>query len=535
MTPSDAVFIEHAPCESCGSSDAKAVYTDGHTHCFKCSKTVSGGTSAPAKRKRKAAGLVDGIAIQSLAKRKLTEATCAKFGYGIAVIRGTKYQVAPYCDGAGNVVAQKLRGPDKDFSVRGDLGAAGLFGQHLWRDSGRKVVVTEGEIDAMSVSQCQDNRYPVVSIPNGAQGAAKAIKKSLDWLEQFDEVVLMFDMDEPGRAAAEECASLLSPGKAKIAHLPLKDASEMLMAGRAKELIDAVWGAKVYRPDGIVSGEEVWDYLTARELSHSAQFPHQGLNAATLGMRTGEVIVYTAGTGTGKSTWARETAYSLIQQGEKVGYIALEESVARSALGLCSIGLNKPLHLDRTLVPEAVLRTQFDVLKDRVVFYDHFGSLEADNLLAKIRYMAKGLGCRFIVLDHLSIVVSGLEAEEGERRMIDMAMTRIASLAQEADCCIIVISHLRKSGDRPHEEGKPVSLSDLRGSHGIAQLGHTIISIERDQQGDSKHLSKVRVLKCRHTGATGLVGHLLYEQDTGRLRETSIEFSSDPLDEEAGY
>jgi twinkle protein len=73
----------------------------------------------------------------------------------------------------------------------------------------------------------------------------------------------MFDMDEPGAAAAKECAQLFTPGKCKIASLPLKDANEMLKAGRVAEIIDAIWGAKEFRPDGIVTLKDLKDTSSA--------------------------------------------------------------------------------------------------------------------------------------------------------------------------------------------------------------------------------------------------------------------------------
>ncbi|MGZ7142631.1 toprim domain-containing protein, partial [Streptococcus pyogenes] len=85
----------------------------------------------------------------------------------------------------------KLRYPDKKFSFIGDSKACGLFGQHLY-EPGRRLVITEGEIDALSVAQALGLRWPVVSVPNGAQGAAKSIKRELEWVNGFDEVVLMF-------------------------------------------------------------------------------------------------------------------------------------------------------------------------------------------------------------------------------------------------------------------------------------------------------------------------------------------------------
>ena len=141
--------------------------------------------------------------------------------------------------------------------MRGSLKEAALYGQWLWRDKGNNVTVVEGELDALSMSQAFDHKWPVVSVKTGAAGAKRDIKQAIEWLEGFDSVVFMFDNDEVGQKAALECAALLSPRKAKIARLPLKDASEMLMANRVPELIDAFWGAKEFAPDGIINGEDL--------------------------------------------------------------------------------------------------------------------------------------------------------------------------------------------------------------------------------------------------------------------------------------
>ena len=113
------------------------------------------------------------------------------------------------------------------------------------------MVVTEGELDCLSVSMIQQNKWPTVSVKNGAQGAKRDVQKSLEWLESFETVVFMFDMDDAGQSAARACASVLTPGKAKIAQLPLKDANEMLMANRGKRL--SLPSGKPRRSDQTVS------------------------------------------------------------------------------------------------------------------------------------------------------------------------------------------------------------------------------------------------------------------------------------------
>ena len=462
--------------------------------------------------------LLSDLEYRDLPKRKLTEETCRKWGYAVSDLNGGKVQVATYCDDEGRPVAQKVRFPDKTFLWRGEPKQAALYGQWLWEAGGRLVVVTEGEIDALSMSQVQGNKWPVVSIPNGANGAKNAIKEHLEWLESFESVVLMFDNDEPGKAAALECAALLSPGKAKIATLPLKDASDMLQAERGPELISAMWGAKTYRPDGIVGGQSAWELIAEYDENLGYELPFPKLNEMTRGLRTGELVVITAGSGVGKSEACREIAYHLLTKyPEKLGYIALEENVRRAAFGLMSKAVNKPLHLNCPFTKEE-LKELFDkVCGDRVFFYDHFGSLESDNLMAKIRYMAKALDCKFIFLDHISIVVSGLEGGD-ERRIIDNLMTKLASLVQELDILIVAVSHLRRPPGEAHEEGGRTSMSQLRGSSSIGQLSSTIIGMERNQQDEeNKHLTTFRLLKCRHTGETGIAGYGRYDKETGRI------------------
>ena len=140
--------------------------------------------------------------------------------------------------------------------MTGDLSKAGLFGQQLW-SPGDRLVITEGEIDCLSYAQVTGLTWQVVSVPNGASGALKTIRKQIHWIEQFKEIVFLFDQDEPGIKAARECAAILRPGIAKIAKLPLKDPNEMIMAGRDGELKSAIYSAQPYRPDGIVSGEDI--------------------------------------------------------------------------------------------------------------------------------------------------------------------------------------------------------------------------------------------------------------------------------------
>lgn len=535
---SDSEFIVHGPCDSCGSSDACAHYTDGHTYCFSCRKNTPATHDAnPLQPKVSAAGLVQGGEFLPLPRRGIKEETCRKFGYRQGQHAGKPVHIAPYTY-EGEIVAQKLRYPNKEFRFVGDPSLAGLFGQGLWRNTGKRIVVTEGEIDAMSVAQAFNLRWQAVSVPNGAQGAKRSISKALEWLEGYEEVVLAFDNDEAGRAAAKECAALFTPGKCKILTWPtgVKDANDMVQQGREGEIPSLVFEAKTYRPDGILAGTELKQKIDEFRLGGGTYFSYDTqrpkLDLMTHGLRKGELVMLTAGTGIGKSTEAAEMAFDLLMRHQlNVGYVALEENPLRTALRMMSIKLNKPLHLGLGGITKEEYDDAFasTVGSGRFFLYDHFGSLESDNLLSKLKFLANGCSCDFVVLDHISIAVSGRE-DGDERRIIDNLMTHLRSLVEQTGVGVIAISHLKKpAAGNSHEEGGRVTLDDLRGSASIKQLSDTIIGIERDQQDQvNSDYCQLRVLKCRFTGETGLADQLHYNRSTGRLhsvvREAAEEF-----------
>ncbi len=518
-TESTSHAIGKEPCPKCGSRDNLARYSDGHGYCFGCryyekgDGFVSDSLKAPVELKGEAEAILD---------RKLSETTCQLWRYHVGEHNGRPANFAHYLDPTTKqVIATKVRYTDKkDFTVLGDLAKAGLYGEWLWRDSGKMIVVTEGEIDALSVSQAQGNKWPVVSLPNGAAGAKKAIQKSYEFLSKFDAIILMFDEDAPGKKAAQECAELFPPGKVKIASLPFKDANETLTKGKSSQIVDAVWGAKTYRPDGIVDSNDLWNILQYTVDPPAIGFPWESMNEY-LKLRTSTLVTVTAGSGIGKSSFVKEIAYHLLNQGEKVGMIMLEESVYRTGLSMIGLAVNKKADEKSDLTDEELTQGYHSVFgKDQLYLYDHFGSTSVDNLLSRIRYMAKALECRWIILDHLSIVVSGLDEGNDERKLIDLAMTLLRTLVQETDIGLILVSHLRRPEGKGHEEGARVSLAQLRGSAAIGQLSDAVIGLERDQQGDNPDTVVVRILKNRLNGKTGEAAQLHYNSETGRLSET---------------
>lgn len=534
-------------CPSCGSSDARVIYDDFHAHCFSCGKhftrkeimseglfeTVDGPSETKDRPSRKSKGsplirMGDDNGYEGIPERGLTVETCEKYGYFVRhkeTPKGLpiKEHIAPYRDQSGRVVAQKVRNvAHKTFSTLGDFSEVQLFGQHLCRNNGKRLLIVEGEIDALSASQMLGS-WPVVSVPNGAQGAVKAIKRNIEFVESYETVVIGFDMDDPGQEAAKDVAELLTPGKACIMSIPEKDANAMLVAKKTREFGRAFWDAAIHMPGGIINGSQLWDAFN-KPVTMGIPYPWPKLTKMTYGQRKGELVTWTSGSGMGKSAFVAEIAYDLLSRGYCVGYVALEENVGRTAQRMVGIHLSSPIHLPESATTDEAKRAAFSETlgTGRFWTFDHFGSIDDSNIVQKLRHLAKGCQCDFIFLDHISIVVSGMDESNDERRTIDRLMTTLRSMVEETGVGMHLVSHLRRpnQSNKGHEQGAKVSLAQLRGSHSIAQLSDIVIGLERDQQSADlsvRNTTRIRVLKNRYSGETGWAGNVIYNGDTGRL------------------
>ena len=359
----------------------------------------------------------------------------------------------------------------------------------------------------------------MVSLPHGAASAKKDIQKQIPLFQGYDEIVLFFDNDEAGRKATEEVASVLPPGKVKIARLDQhKDASDALQEN-AELVRQAIWNSKPYRPDGIIDGKSLLTLVTTPQQPCAHEYHFKGLQEKLHGIRYGELTTITAGSGTGKTSFCRELAANLCESGESVGILELEASNRRTALGLMSVVAGKPLHIGEH--EEEELRTAFErsIANWSLFCFDGFGSYDPDLVYNRIEYMATGLDCKVIFLDHLSILLSGLDGDE--RRMIDITMTKLRSLVERTGIALFLVSHLRRTqSDQNHEEGARVTLGQLRGSASVAQISDQVIALERDQQSDAaRSLTTVRVLKNRYSGEVGIACQLEYDLSTCRFIE----------------
>lgn len=523
--PESKQLLGKEPCPKCGSSDNLARYADGHAHCFSqtCGYREWGdgeGGSVPTNTEHRAFEPVE-FSILPLPKRGLSAETCALWNYGV----GDNCHVANYLDPTSRkLLAQKIRRPDKTFAIVGEGSNLPLYGQWLWRNDRRSLVITEGELDALSVSQSQGNKYPVVSIPNGAQSALKVVKANYEWLCEFEKIVLMFDNDEPGREAAEACAEILPVGKTFIADLgEFKDANEALVAGKPSAITSAFWNAKPYRPDGIYTLTDIREEVLAPvEMGRPWFLP--SLTKLTYGRRKGEVYYLGAGTGIGKTDWFTQSiAYDVLELGIPTAVIYLEQPPAETGKRIAGKVAGKHFHVPASEAgwTQEELDETFSRLEatGKLFLGGNFSTASWDQIKARIRYMVHALGIQHLYLDHLT----ALADPSNERESLEIITKELALLCQELGIIAHVISHLSTPDGKPHEEGGRVMLRHFKGSRAIGFWAHFAFGLERNPQDEDPNLAQqttCRVLKDRYTGrSTGKVICLDYEPESGIIKE----------------
>ena len=520
-------FLKHIPCTKCGSSDGNSLYDDGHEYCHVCQTYINeNGQNIDQMSKTKPMRNFtnyDNLTSSSILDRNITSATCLAYG----VKQDDSKHYYPYFDSDNAIAGLKVRSvADKSFSIQGDWKATTLFGQNKFAKGGRNVTIHEGELDALAGFQMAGSKYPHVSVKNGASAALKDCKANYEWLDSFETIYLSFDSDEAGQKAVNEVAELFGSKCKIIKHLiGYKDACDYLKAGKSTDYINLWWNAEQWTPDGIIAGSSLWEEVTKPVEQSLALYPWEGVNELTYGIRPAELITVTAGSGLGKSQFLREILWHLLKTTDgRIGCMFMEESVSKTAKSIMSLYANKPLHLPSTQVSQEELKDAFDntLATDRLFFWDNFGSTDIDNVINRIRYFAKASDCKYVFLDHISMVVSA-QSNGDERKSIDELMTKLRMLVQETGICLIAVSHLKRPESKGHEEGAATSLSQLRGSGSIAQLSDIVIGLVRNAQAEDpmeRNTTRVSILKNRFAGLTSPhCASLLYNRDTGRMLE----------------
>ena len=491
----------HQPCPDCGSSDALCEYSDGHSYCYSCLNYT------PAQ------GLMTGFTYEYLPYRGISADTFRSFDARTKIDAEGK----PVSIGFQYGDAYKVRTLEKKgfywVYPNGNTTRGTLYGRDRWNASPRRsIIITEGELDALSFYEVL--RSPVVSVKSASSAGSDAgMERS--WLNEYDRIYLAFDGDEAGRRAAAAVAKLFDPNKVYDIRFPggtRKDANDYLKTGERDELAQLFANAKRYLPEQIVSGFSDFEKIIHEIPKTGVSYPWPTLNYMTYGIRTAESVLITAQEGVGKTEVMHSILHKLLTETkDAVGSIFLEEPKKRLLQAIAGIDLQRPVHLPDSGVSDA---DTFDALRrvvqtdDRLHVYSHFGSDDPEVILDTIRFLVSARLCRYILLDHITMVVSGLGGDN-ERRALDYLSTRLEMMVKELDFALIVVSHVNDDGL-------------TRGSRNISKIADMRIDLARDIKSADpvvRRTTHLTISKNRFCGRTGPAGTLLFNPETYTLSE----------------
>ena len=527
-------------------------------------------TSYNPNKKAESVSDVEKYPFKACQERGISEETCKRFGIraGLSEKDGKTIEAYyfPSYNQKGKVVGYKKQDITVDKSHEYHWTTVGsvsisnkLFGQQVVEELNRKrtnLIITEGEWDTLSVYQsCVDSvkgtKYEgieptVVSIPMGTKNAVEAVLHNEQFTKSYEALTIFFDDDYStpaeikkgimkGHEAREAVANaLVGSGISLMTLSPsdgLKDASDYMQAGRSNELAKLVsFGKRVYSAEKIVKASDISleELIAPRpEGLYVNSFPK--LMEKIHGFRTRELILLTAPSGVGKSSVSSIIANAFIDHGERVGQIFLEETnketLQRSIASKLKVNYlqfkNNPL----SVASREAIQIAYDEVcsNDKVIMLGHFGSMPVSELMAKIKHMHLVEGCKYIILDHLSLVVSGT-AVENERKELDMVMTELAAFCAANEVCIIAISHINRSAAElfkppKGKEDEPfwvrITKEMMRGSAALEQLSFIILGLEPEIMPDrSRGRARLTVLKNRPWGFLGACDEFTLDENT---------------------
>lgn len=565
-------FVRHESCDVCGSSDGKAIYSDGSHFCWVCEdvkasddfleeKGIKRSSKSNSSKERKEVIVSEKEKITQeqnealKAKtsssgsdyRSINDETLKFFGVRTEYDSKTDEVCATYypCTEGGELVGYKCRNHPKSFGT-GNVGRTGkscdLFGQFRFTRPGKYVLIVGGEHDQLaafqmlqnySKSKGHDYDTPVVSPTVGETGCDKQLAAQYDFFNQYEKIILGFDNDQAGLEAAEKALRVLPKGKVFLAKWSKKDPNEMLEKGLDKQFIQDFYSAKQFVPDGIIASNQLSDKIREELMTVKIPLPpfmHKLQDMMAGGIPLGRIVNMGSASGTGKSTIVDEMIYYWIfNSPHLVGIVTLESSVGQYGIKLLSRHISNKLELRDNETALSIVNSEHVKQKEQELFNNPDGTPRffliderdggIDSLKNLIDNLVIGCGCKVIICDPLQDILDGLSNEDQA-----LFMKYQKGLVKSHNISFININHVRKNatGQKANSTGGELYEEDLQGSSAIFKSGACNLLFTRNKEAEDaieRNTTYMKATKIRWTGKTGQAGAYYYDIETHTLHD----------------
>lgn len=459
--------------------------------------------------------------VTGLDDRKIGKATMEYFGCHVALDQERQEKVEmhfyPYTSikGGGGYKVRLVEGK-RIWSV-GDVKDVYPFGWEQALNTGSKrLYITEGEIDAMSLFSVIMQRQhgtayakdlpAVVSIPHGAGAASKDLAKIQAEIRKFfKEIVLVFDMDEPGRNAIEETLKIFPD--AKVANLPQKDVNECVLEGNVKALFNAVvFNAEKPKNTRLIDADDLFEEAK-EQAAFGLSWPWRVTTDLTRGLRFGETIYIGAGAKMGKSEVVNAlAAHFITEHGLKIFMAKPEEANKKTVKLIAGKIAGKIFHDPKIEFDEAAYDEACQKMRGKVKLVNLYQHLGWETLKQDIRAAASD-GCRVVFIDPITNLTNGMESGEANVKLQEIAQ-ELSAMALDLDIVIFIFCHLRNpTAGEPHDRGGKVLTSQFAGSRAMERSCNYMFGLEGNKDPDmgeeGRNLRHLVLLADREYGEVG--------------------------------
>ncbi len=540
---------------SCGTRQGLQVYANEETgkvdgYCWSCKtrvanpygdeKTIDQVELPKPKTPEQIAAELAGVetyATLDLPKRKLRADSLKKFNIKVGVSEEdgkTPSEVYFPMEKEGNVTGFYVKTtfkPSKTWSI-GDVKDADLFGWSRAIKSGAmRLIITEGLEDAVAAEKIYEiyekkpEYHPAfVSLPNGVNSVEKCLTKHAgDIKRKFREVILAFDDDEPGRAAAQKALMILP--HAKVVVLPEKDANDCIIKGRKNAAYKAfAFDAHIPKNTRIIMGEDI--HVAARTPTAYGQltWPYTKLQQLMRGIRFGETIYIGAGVKMGKSELLNDLAGHFIKvDGVKVFMAKPEEANKKTYKLMCGKMVGKKFHDPDVDFDYEAYDKAGEMLKGNLMMVDLYQHLGWESLKADI-IAAAHMGAKAIFIDPITNLTNGMSSGDANVKLQEIAQD-LSSMAHDLEVVIFIFVHLKAPdgfigkdarqkkydkgeyvglGNCPHEYGGDVVSSQFAGSRAMMRSCNLMLGLEGNKDADlpeeTRNMRWLSILEDREFG-----------------------------------
>ncbi len=393
--------------------------------------------------------------------------------YGYQINKEKQCHIANYYNEAGQAVMQQIRDAQKNFPLRGDTSYNNtLYGAHLFTPDERVfITITEGQLDALSIAEAFDRKYPVVSLPNGCQTAPKVLLANQKYLSGFKYVVLAFDNDGPGQDAINQCLKLFEPGKLRIVKWTRKDANEHLKENEHSIIRNLVYNAVEYMPEPVLSGD-VWLKSLEGYQRTTRAWPWPETWGLIQPMSIPGIYTLASAPGVGKTQVVADLIKHAINVTGRVGVISLEESAQTLLIKIADMlnGTKLAEVSNRAYTSEEIELCRKTT--EQVVTYDQrtFGS-SLETILDNLPYIVNSIGCDTVIFDNLSFAATN--ETDDERRALDKSIIRLKDSTTKYNYLLINVCHT-------NSDNSDYKTATIRGSRGIMMYSDMVIHLGRE-------------------------------------------------------